>query len=157
MTGIWHGASWNFLLWGVYFAILLVIEKLFLLPYLQKAPAWMSHLYTLLAVLFGWLLFAFDSLPQGMAFLKAMFGGFGAGLVNGDSVYLLYTNAILLAALAVGSTQLPKRLSAKAMKLLERHESAAALLQNIVLAAIFLISTAYLVDATYNPFLYFRF
>ena len=157
LTGIWHGASWNFLLWGVYFGILLMMEKLFLLPYLRKAPSWVSHVYTLLAVLFGWLLFAFESLPQGLGFLKAMFGGFGAGFVNGDAVYLLYTNATLMIILVVGSTQLPKRLLAKAMELLQRHENAAVLLQNIGLVAIFLISTAYLVDATYNPFLYFRF
>ena len=70
---------------------------------------------------------------------------------------MLYTNATLLIILVVGSTQLPKRLLAKAMELLQRHENAAVLLQNIGLVAIFLISTAYLVDATYNPFLYFRF
>ena len=157
LTGIWHGASWNFLLWGVNFGILLVAEKLFLLRCLEKAPRWASHAYTLLAVLFGWLLFAFDSLPQGVGYLKAMFGGFGAGFVNGDTVYMLYTNAILLIAAAIGSTQLPKRLFDRGISRLQENSAAAALIMNAGLVAIFLISTAYLVDASYNPFLYFRF
>ena len=88
LTGFWHGAAWNFVLWGVFYGVLLLIEKLFLLKWLEKAPAVIGHIYALFTVLIGWVLFAFDDLSKGLAFLKVMFGG-GAGIVNSATLYQL--------------------------------------------------------------------
>lgn len=161
LTGIWHGASWNFLLWGVYFGVLLIIEKLFLLQKLKKHRI-VSHVYTILMVWIGWVLFAFDSMPMGVQYLKAMFGLSGAGFVNRETMYLLVSYAILLIVLAVAATPYPKQLALRLCYLMQAGHiragrAAFAVLQLLFVAFVFLISTAYLVDATYNPFLYFRF
>lgn len=89
LTGFWHGASLNYVLWGVFYGILLIIEKLFLLKWLEKAPKFVGHIYAGLAVLFGWVLFAFEDIGSGAAYLKAMFGG-GAGFVSGSYNPFLY-------------------------------------------------------------------
>ncbi len=157
LTGIWHGASWNFIIWGLYFGILLIIEKKFLLKYLQKAPAFVGHLYTLLLVLFSWVIFAFDSFSQGLIYFKAMFGLNGAVFANKESVYLLYTNFIMLVVLIMASTNFPKRLVSWTSSKLKNFTLTVGLVKNVAFAGIFLLSVAYLVDASYNPFLYFRF
>ncbi len=156
LTGIWHGASWNFLLWGVYFGVLLILEKFFLLKFLQKAPGWVGHVYTLFLVLVSWVIFAFDDLSRGMTYFQAMFGLNGAGFLNGESVYYLYTNLLLFLILGIAATSLGKNLAGK---LLERMKSPVAgkVLQNAFFIGVFFLSVSYLVDASYNPFLYFRF
>ena len=154
LTGFWHGASWNFVLWGAFYGILLLIEKMFLLKRLNRAPAFVGHLYTLLAVLFGWVLFAFDDLGKGWAFLKVMFGG-GAGFVNANALYQLLSYLPLIIICVVASTPLMKKLyekiSAKCSEGLVLSVDAARIL---VLA---FLSMAYLISGSYNPFLYFRF
>ncbi len=155
LTGLWHGANWNFILWGVYFGILLIIEKLFLLKLLKKAPAVISHVYTLFFVIISWAIFAIEDMGKLGGFIGAMFGA-GGTLYDNNSLYLLLTNGLLFVILAVASTDIPKRISEKLMNRLGERPSA-AILKNAVFAAILLISTAYLVDASYNPFLYFRF
>ncbi len=155
LTGLWHGASWNFVLWGVYFGILLIIEKLFLLKLLGKAPSFVSHVYTLFLVVISWAIFAIDDMSHLTKFIGAMFGGGGALFDNG-SLYLLTTNAVLLAILAFASTPAPKNIAKKLMSKLE-NKPTAAIIENVAYIAIFIVSVAYLVDATYNPFLYFRF
>ena len=149
-TGFWHGASWNFLLWGLYFAALLMLEKLFLLKWLEKAPRVLQHVYALFFIVVGWALFGLEDLSRCAAYLTAMFGG-GAGLWSALDGYELSSYAALLPALVIGSTPLMaslfNRLGAKA-------RSGAAL---ALAAAALIVCTAYLVDATYNPFLYFRF
>ncbi len=155
LTGLWHGASWNFVLWGVYFGILLIIEKLFLLKLLQKAPAVISHIYTLFLVIVSWAIFAIDDMSRLGQYLGAMFGAGGALYDNG-SLYLLATNAILFVILVIASTPAPSILASKLMTKLG-DKPTAAIIQNAAFIGIFVISLAYLVDATYNPFLYFRF
>ncbi|RIX60576.1 MBOAT family protein [Paenibacillus nanensis] len=145
LTGIWHGASWNFLLWGIYFAVILIVEKWFLLGLLQRLPGWVRHGYALLLILFGWVFFAIEELPNIGGYFAAMFGANGESLFDSHSLYLLYTNAVLLAVLVAASLQKPKRAVVP---------SGAALVWHGLL---FLMSIAYLVDATFNPFLYFRF
>lgn len=157
LTGIWHGASWNFLFWGIYFGIWLVIEKFFLLRYLEKAPKWVGHVYTLLLVLFSWVIFAFDDLSLIGTYFQAMFGLNRAGFWNSQSIYLLYTNGILLLLLFVGSTHIPKMVGKALLTKLHNNEIAVQVIKSVVFAGIMLFSVAYLVDASYNPFLYFRF
>lgn len=162
LTGIWHGASWNFLLWGAYFGIFLILEKLLWLEFLKKHKVF-SHIYTIFLVWIGWAFFAFDNMSLGIQYLKAMFGLSGAGFVSKESFYLLFSYAVMFAILILASTPYPKQLVAKVQEKLYQMqakkvgEMISIGLQMIFVAGIFIISTAYLVDATYNPFLYFRF
>ena len=149
-TGIWHGASWNFLIWGLYFAVLLILEKAFLGKLLQKLPAALQHLYTLFLVLVSWAIFAVEDFGHMGAYLKAMFG-LGGGLTNDNVSYYFSSFLPMLIIAAVASTPL----AAKLWKRLPEKPRLALL--PILLLAGLLFSTAYLVDATYNPFLYFRF
>lgn len=155
LTGIWHGADWNFLIWGLYYGILLLIEKLFLKKYLERLPGWLRHVYCMFFVMLGWFIFVFDQ--SGFGYLKAMFTGAGAGLFNRETIYLFYNYGVLLIALILGSTMLPGKLAGKLLERLEEHDWVCILLRGIFYVAIFLLSVAYLVDASYNPFLYFRF
>ena len=150
-TGIWHGASWNYLLWGLYFFVLLMIEKFLLLDKLKKAPAVVGHLYTMVLVLISWAIFAIEDFAHLMAYLKVMLGLGGVPLVNGSFVYYLTSYLPILCIAAIASTPVGvkvfRRLPVKV------KEIAGVLL---VLAGL-AVCTAYLVDGTYNPFLYFRF
>ena len=153
LTGFWHGASWNYILWGLYYFVLLMIEKTFLLDKLKKAPAFVSHIYTLFFILFGWLLFVFEDLSAGFVWLGNMFGvGTTAAISSGD-IYNLVRNLAFFVILAVAATPLPKKLY---RKLTEKSNSA-----RIVASAggivMLLVCMAYLVDSSFNPFLYFRF
>lgn len=157
LTGFWHGASWNFAIWGLYFGILLMMEKLFLLKLLNKLPRFIQHFYTMFCVILGWGLFAFDSLSQGLSFIGAMFGLHGNALADTTSIYLLYTNLILFAVLILASTDYPKKWFHKLSDKLSKKPAIPASTQSILLAAVFFLCVAFLVDASYNPFLYFRF
>lgn len=157
LTGIWHGASWNFVIWGVYFGVLLVVEKLFLLKWLEKRAAFVSRIYTLLLVLFSWVIFAFDDFGMVLQYFKVMFGFGSAGFIDNSGIYLLYTNAFLFAVLAFAATDFPKRLAAKFIKKIGELGLARQLVTGVTYVVIFGLSVAYLVNASYNPFLYFRF
>lgn len=157
LTGLWHGASWNFVAWGAYFGILLILEKLFLLRWLERLPRMIGHIYTMFLVLISWALFAFDSFGQAVGYIRAMFGGYGGALWNGESIYLLYTNAIMLILLVIGSTDLPKKLGQKLVSAFQNNSVVVLLGRNAYLLILFILSIAYMVDASYNPFLYFRF
>ena len=155
LTGLWHGANWTFVLWGAYFGVLLIIEKMFLLKALKKAPAIVGHIYTMFFVIISWVIFALDDMKSVTGYIGAMFGAGGA-LYDKTSLYLLSTNIILLVILALASTDIPAKLGNSLVDRLG-EKPLSAVVQNVVFAAVILISTAYLVDATYNPFLYFRF
>ena len=156
LTGIWHGASWNFVLWGVYYGCLLILEKFVLKKILAGLPAVLRHLYTMFFVIVGWVIFAFDDLGAGIGYLKAMFGGAGL-FADAATVYLCMNYAILIVCLLLACTDIPKRaVSALAARIGGSGWGITAA-RMIFYAGIFLLSTAYLVDATYNPFLYFRF
>ena len=156
-TGFWHGASWNFLIWGGYYGVLLIIEKLFLLKVLKKIPAFFSHVYTLFFVVIGWVIFGFDDMTKGWEYLKGMFGFGGLQLVDNMSLYLLLSNLVLILILIVASTPLPAKLGRKIMSLVQTKTWAAMIIENVFIIAIFVVSVAFLVNSTYNPFLYFRF
>lgn len=147
LTGIWHGASWNFMLWGLYFGVILIIEKWWGLRLLSRLPRFIRHLYAILLILIGWVLFAFDELPMVRSYLQAMIGFNHQPLLDSSTLYFVYTNAILLIVLVIAS--IPR-------KSLLKHESR-HLFSLIGYGLLFFLSVAYLVDATFNPFLYFRF
>lgn len=154
LTGFWHGANWNFIFWGLYFAVILVVEKTFLLKYLEKGHNIIAHIYTMFLVIIGWVLFSFDNLSNLGNYLKAMFGIGGIQFINSEAIYYLYTNLALFIILIIASTPLLKNVSEK---IKNKNEKIYYVLKNIVIVLIIVVSFAYLVDATYNPFLYFRF
>ena len=158
LTGFWHGASWNYVLWGVFYGVLLVIEKLFLLKKLEKLPGAVQHVYALLCVAVGWVLFAFEDISAGVRFLGSMFGA-GSGFCDETALYQLTSYAPLLAICAFASLPYAKRLAEKLGAGLKsvpgRALSCGAQLLGV--SAVTLLSAAYLVSGSYNPFLYFRF
>ena len=154
LTGLWHGTTINFTLWGLYFCFFLIMEKTWLLKLLDKIPRVFSHIYALVVVYFGWLLFAWEDIHGHRVYMKAMPGMAGAGVVNKESLYLLVSNALLMVIMAIGCTSLPKYLAKKVTK---KDGIGASLCMSVYVAVILLLSIAYLVNGTYNPFLYFRF
>lgn len=151
LTGVWHGANFNFMLWGIYYGLFLILEKYVIHKWINLWPKWIQHLYTLVIVLFGWILFAYEDISVGFIHLKSMFG-IGTSSVAGVGIYYLYTNIVLILLLCIGSTSLPKRLTA-----ILKNKKIYPVLEMVFLICIWILSIAYLVDATYNPFLYFRF
>ena len=147
LTGLWHGASWNFVLWGLLFAAVLLIEKW--IPALQKLPTFLRRIYVLLIVMLSFVLFNAENLPQAAADMAGLFGGLP--LATQESLYCLRSYAVVFAVSVMGATPLPKRLAQRI------PEKAAAVLEPVVLILLLLTCTAYLVDGSFNPFLYFRF
>ncbi len=151
LTGLWHGASWNFVLWGVYFGVILVIEKFLLAPLLKKAPAILSHLYALFLIVIGWVIFDFTDLAAMGRYLLSLFTA-PSGLIGGDTaVYVLsYLPLMLVAALI--STPLPKRFF---LRLTEGKHG--WVIETAAVVVVMLLCVASLVSDSYNAFLYFRF
>lgn len=154
LTGLWHGASLNFIAWGMYFCFFLLIEKLGFLKILGRIPAVFGHIYAILVVYAGWLLFAWEDITQHRVFLKAMAGMGEAGLNSDATMYLVVSNIVLLIFLIIGSTNIPARAGAWVCN---RNETCKGVFQAVFVAVVFIISVSYLVNGTYNPFLYFRF
>ena len=152
-TGLWHGASWNFLLWGAYFGAVLIAEKFLYGKALSRAPGFVGWAYTALVVLVGWVFFALDDLGRGAAYLGAMFGG-GAGAVDAYALRALLNYGAVLLLCAAASTPLA---SGALERLRERRPRAHSALTYALVIAGFALCLIYVVDAGYNPFLYFRF
>ena len=152
LTGFWHGASWNFVLWGVYFGVLLVAEKLFLLRCLKRLPAVLRHIYALVLVTISWTLFAFTEISKGAAWCKAMLSGV---LFDSSSLYLLLTYGPMLAICALAATPLGKLFYKKLGTRLGQR--ALTVVDCGGLACVLVMAAAYLVSGSYNPFRYFRF
>ena len=150
-TGLWHGASWNFVVWGLYYGILLIFEKYVLKGKIEKLPL-LGHLYTLFLVMVGWVFFFRPNLPAAGQYLAVMFGQGAAGAVDTAGLYYLTTGLVLFLLAAFFSTPLPFGLWRK----LEENEWWDGLILTGYLA-LFLLAVAYLIRDTYNPFLYFRF
>mgnify|MGYP005768218711 CR=1 FL=1 len=149
LTGIWHGAGWNFLLWGLYYALWMLAERLFLGKWLEKLPAALRHIYTLAVVLVGWGLFAIEDMGQLGSYLAVCFGG--GSLVDAFTLYQLWSYLPLLVILAFAATPVSGKLF---RKLPDRVQAVAT---PVLVLASLVLCTASLVDASYNPFLYFRF
>jgi len=155
LTGLWHGASVNFVLWGLYYFVLLAAERLFLGRVLEKLPAALRHVYALFFILLGWVLFAHTDFSHIRLFLSAMFG-IGAPAVSPGEPYELWRNALLLVIMIPGATPLPRKLFSALFRRPRVSAGAKTALTLGTLVLLFLC-TAYLADASYNPFLYFRF
>lgn len=150
LTGLWHGASWNFVLWGAYYGILLLLEKFVLAPLLTRLPGIVRHLYTLLAIAVGWVLFSNTDLTQAVIYLKNMFGIGTSGLLDAFGAYQLRSNILLLIIAMLCCTPTLKRW-------FSHIKQRRPYVCSTVIAGIFLLCTAYLIAGSYNPFLYFRF
>ena len=148
LTGFWHGAAWNFILWGLYFAILLLIEKKFLLKVLE-GKALISHIYVLFACAISFVIFNGENLSEILADLGGMLGFGGLPFVTAETIYYLKHYLSVLIIAAVGATPLIKNLAIKYEKL--------KTIEPLVLLGLMIVITAYLIDGSFNPFLYFRF
>ncbi len=154
-TGFWHGAEWNFVLWGVLFALLLMAEKLWLLKPLKKCRI-VNHAYVLLAVVISFVIFDAGSIRGAFSCISAMFGGLGLPAVTAETLYYLRSYAVVLIAGAVGATPLMKKLLSR-IRVSRAGENVLNVLEPLLLLAALVICTAFLIDGSFNPFLYFRF
>jgi len=150
LTGFWHGAAWNFILWGLLFGCLLLLEKL--VPAIGKLPGVVKHLYVLLIVVLSFVLFNAETLSQAATDFASLFGFGKLPAVTTETLYYLRSYGLLFLVGFVGATPAPKQMALKAEK-----TKAGAVLEVLLLAALLLVCTAYLVDGSFSPFLYFRF
>ena len=150
LTGLWHGAAWNFVLWGLFFGVMLMIEKW--VPALQKLPGLLRHGYVLLAVILSFVLFNADGLTMAGQDMAGLFGFGNVPLVSDAALYYLKSYAVLLGLGILGATPLVKQAAEKISR-----TTIGGILEPVVLALLLLVCTAYLVDGSFSPFLYFRF
>ena len=156
LTGLWHGAAWNFVAWGLYFAVFLVLEKFFFGKYLERLPTVISRGYVLLVILISFVIFNATSMAQAFSDIGGLFGAGGIPPVSGEAMYCLRSFGLILAIGIVGATPLPKIAVRRIMEM-RNGQKLINLLEPVMLAALLLAVTAYLVDGSFNPFLYFRF
>lgn len=154
LTGLWHGAAWNFVAWGLYYGVILIIEKYLLSPVLDRLPDVVRHIYSIVLVVIGWVLFFSSSFGQAAAYIRVMFGAGAHGFADRESMYLLTSNLILWLILIFGSTPL---VHFRYEHMLRSKKWNTTIINSVVYAALFIVCIAYLVTETYNPFLYFRF
>ena len=156
LTGIWHGANWTFIIWGLMFGILLIIEKIFLLKALDKIPKIFRHIYVLFVVMISFIIFNATDIRQAIYQIKGLFGVNGETIINSYTLYYLKSYLVIFIIAIIGSTPLLKNIIEK-LKQKSKINKIINLFEPIAIMALLLISTAYLVDNSYNPFLYFRF
>ena len=154
LTGLWHGAAWNFVAWGLYYGVILIIEKYLLSPVLDRLPDVVRHIYSIVLVVIGWVLFFSSSFGQAADYIRVMFGAGAHGFADRESMYLLTSNLILWLILIFGSTPL---VHFRYEHMLRTKKWNTTIINSVVYAALFIVCIAYLVTETYNPFLYFRF
>ena len=155
LTGFWHGAAWNFVIWGLYFAGLLILEKIWLLKSLEGKPV-IGHLYVTAAVTVSFVIFDASDLQQAFSYLKAMFGGSGYPLLSSEFLYYFRSYLVVFVIALFGATPLPAKLHGR-LRQTAAGEHVLTIAEPLALIALLLICTAFLVDGSYNPFLYFRF
>lgn len=157
LTGFWHGASWNFIFWGLLYAAFLILEKLFLGKYLERSRIW-RHIYVMLVVILGFVLFNATNISEAGTYIASMFGLGGVPLLSAEFTHYLYSYGLILVLAIIGSTPLPKLLFAKIATVKNKAVTYALDIGEILLMLVLLLLvTAYLVDGSFNPFLYFRF
>jgi alginate O-acetyltransferase complex protein AlgI len=151
LTGLWHGAEWNFVLWGGIFGVLLIIEKLWLGKVISRLPRVFSHIYTIIFIVLSFVIFNADGLSGVVNDLGGLFGAGGIPLVNFDSVYYLKSYLVSIIIAIIGCTPLPKMLWQKL------PNKAVSILEPVLVSVVLIVSTAFIINGSYNPFLYFRF
>ena len=156
LTGIWHGANWTFVIWGLMFGIMLIIEKLFLTKHLEKMPSILQRIYVLFTVMISFIIFNANSIGEAWNNIIGLFGANGESLIHASTVYYLKSYLVVLVIAIIGSTPLLKNIIEK-LKTKTNANKIINLLEPIAMTSILIIVTAYLVDNSYNPFLYFRF
>ncbi len=153
LTGLWHGAAWNFVFWGLYYGILLIVEKYLLKDILARLPAFVKHIYTMLLVMIGWVFFFSPDIGSAFGYLGTMLGIGANGFMDSMAVYYLYNNLLMFIVLIICSVPY----TYKRFLRLEMGKKSYRSIAMISYILIFVLATACLVNATYNPFLYFRF
>lgn len=148
LTGFWHGAAWNFIVWGIYFAVLLIIEKIFLLKHLEKSKVW-SRFYILFLVMISFIIFNAADMKEALSYIGGLFGAGGIPAVTTETMYYLKNYAVIIIIAIIGATPVVRNLANK-IKIVTFAEP-------VLLIIGLLVCTAYLVDGSFNPFLYFRF
>ncbi|MBQ8015134.1 MAG: MBOAT family protein [Clostridia bacterium] len=151
LTGLWHGASWNFVIWGIYYGILLILEKFVFAKIIEKLPAALTRIYTLFAIVIGWVIFEITSPSDGFEFISSMFGASGA-FSDTFTLNMLHNYAITIIAAAIIATGIPMKIC---KKLFSNQKLDFICIGGEIIGLTACI--AYLVDASYNPFLYFNF
>lgn len=152
LTGLWHGASWNFVLWGLYFALILIMEKVIVLKVLEKLPKAIRHTYAIFLFTIGWVIFRCESIVQIKYFLAALFGRYGNAGLN-DFYKLSISNLLPFVIIAlIAATPLPNKIFEKL-----NNNILLSFIYDALLAIVFLVCIMYLVNSTFNPFIYFRF
>ena len=158
LTGIWHGAGWNFLLWGMWFALWLIVEKIFLKKMLEALPGIVGNLYTMFLVIIGWVFFSIESGSHALNYLKVMLGMGEAGWIQSISLFDGMENMVIFIIALIGSTPIFAWIGKRLASSTNGYGIALyRILDKVVLGVLLIASIAYIVDATYNPFLYFRF
>lgn len=155
LTGFWHGAEWNFIIWGLYFGVFLTLEKFFWLKQVEKNKV-LGHIYTLFLVAISFMIFAAGNLTQAVSLVSGMFGGKGLPFFSAEFIYQLKNYGIVLLIAGVGATPIPKKLACELKEKLKK-KAVFDIAEIAVLLALLIVSTAYLADGSFNPFLYFRF
>ena len=156
LTGIWHGASWNFVIWGLMFGIILIIEKLWLEKYIEKLPNIFKRMYVLFIVMISFIIFNANNISDAIININGLFGINKEVFLNGYTLYCLKKYFIILLVSIIGATPLLKECITK-LKMKKSIKKVINLLEPIFIIILLIIVTAYLVDNSYNPFLYFRF
>ena len=155
LTGLWHGASWNFVLWGLYYGVLLLLEKFVFNKILEKAPNWFKHFYTMFLVVVGWMIFAFDDMTILKEYASMMFGVGGVSFINNHALYYLKNYLIMFILAIIFSMPVYKLAKEKLSKV--KNTKSVFIASLIIYTVLFIVVASYLVNDTYNPFLYFRF
>lgn len=154
LTGLWHGAYANFILWGIYYALLLAAEKLLWKRVLERLPSFVRHLYTMFFVMVGWSIFSWQDMADRMGYMKTMFAQAGAGLADRQALYLLVSDLAIMLIACAGSLSWGKHL---AERCLSQRAVRRAVAEVAFVGVLFTLCLAMLVNSSYNPFLYFRF
>ncbi len=149
LTGLWHGAEWNFIIWGIYFGILLIVEKIFLLKRAEKTPKILKIIYTLFFVMISFIIFNGNEIMEN---IKGLFGIGNVPVISKESIYYLKSYFVVILIGIIGATPIMKNIVKK-----EKIKKIVNILEPIYLFIILLLSTSYIIDGSFNPFLYFRF
>ena len=156
LTGFWHGADWTFIIWGLYFALFLLLEKLFLSKWLEKVPSFVAHIYVFFVMIVSFVIFNGNGVAGSVSDLGGMIGALDIPFVNDTTLYYLKSYAPLIIVAAIGSTPIVKNIAIK-LRNSEKLGKVANILEPMVMVALLVVVTAYLVDSSASFFLYFRF